>query len=60
MYVVAVGEEYTKWQGYKDPATGITKIGCSYGALCYSVHPGSHILCADGTLSLEVLEVRWL
>jgi pyruvate kinase len=55
--VVAVGDDYTKWEGFKDEATGETAIGCSYAALCSSVHEGSLILCADGTLTLQVLEV---
>lgn len=32
--VVAVGDDYDKWEGYKDEATGETKIGISYAKLC--------------------------
>ncbi len=36
---------------------GETKIGISYAKLCQSVAPGKRILIADGTLSIEVLEI---
>ncbi|KXZ44735.1 hypothetical protein GPECTOR_63g60 [Gonium pectorale] len=55
--VVAVGDEYDKWEGYADDETGETKIGISYAKLCQSVVPGSRILVADGSLSIEVIEV---
>lgn len=32
--LVAVGETYQTWEGYKDAATGETKIGISYAKLC--------------------------
>ncbi|GIL58673.1 hypothetical protein Vafri_13670 [Volvox africanus] len=53
--VVAVGDAYDKWEGYKDDATGETKIGISYAKLCQSVVPGSRILVADGSLAIEVV-----
>ncbi|EFJ40446.1 pyruvate kinase [Volvox carteri f. nagariensis] len=53
--VVAVGEDYVRWEGYKDEATGETKIGISYAKLCQSVAPGSRILVADGSLAIEVV-----
>mmetsp|Transcript_24730 Transcript_24730/g.44560 ORF Transcript_24730/g.44560 Transcript_24730/m.44560 type:complete len:729 (-) Transcript_24730:1196-3382(-) len=55
--LVAVGDKYTEWEGYKDETTGETKIGISYAKLCQSVKPGNRILIADGTLSIEVLEI---
>ena len=55
--LAAVGAEYTSFEGFKDEATGETVVGCSYAKLCSSVSPGMKILCADGTLSLEVLRV---
>ncbi|PNG99389.1 Pyruvate kinase, cytosolic isozyme, partial [Tetrabaena socialis] len=55
--VVAVGDDYDTYEGFKDEATGETKIGLSYAKLCQSVVPGSRILIADGTLSIEVLEI---
>ncbi|GIL77051.1 hypothetical protein Vretimale_3233 [Volvox reticuliferus] len=53
--VVAVGADYDKWEGYKDEETGETKIGISYAKLCQSVVPGSRILVADGSLTIEVV-----
>ena len=35
-----------------------TKLACSYSKLPQSVKPGNVILCADGSLSLEVVECR--
>ena len=32
--LVAVGDAYDKWEGFKDAATGETKIGISYDKLC--------------------------
>ncbi len=32
--VVAVGDDYDKWEGYKEEKTGETKIGISYAKLC--------------------------
>ncbi|KAG2495346.1 hypothetical protein HYH03_006615 [Edaphochlamys debaryana] len=55
--VVAVGDEYDKWEGYKDETTGETKIGLSYAKLCQSVQVGSRILVADGSLAIEVVEI---
>eukprot|EP00195_Chlamydomonas_chlamydogama_P007138 CAMPEP_0202895824 /NCGR_PEP_ID=MMETSP1392-20130828/4951_1 /ASSEMBLY_ACC=CAM_ASM_000868 /TAXON_ID=225041 /ORGANISM="Chlamydomonas chlamydogama, Strain SAG 11-48b" /LENGTH=1605 /DNA_ID=CAMNT_0049580967 /DNA_START=110 /DNA_END=4924 /DNA_ORIENTATION=+ len=55
--VVAVGDDYIKWEGYKDKTTGETKIGLSYVHLCQDVKPGNRILIADGTIALEVLEI---
>ena len=55
--VVAVGDEYTTWEGFKDAATGETKIGLSYAMLCQSVGPGNVILLADGSLSIQVVEI---
>ena len=54
--VYAAGpDEYTSWEGYKTPEE--TKIGCSYAKLCQSVKPGNKLLFADGSLSIEVLEI---
>ncbi|GFR42123.1 hypothetical protein Agub_g2966 [Astrephomene gubernaculifera] len=55
--VVAVGEAYIKWEGYKDEATGETKIGLSYSKLCRDVKPGGMIKIGDGLITLEVLEI---
>ncbi len=52
--VVAVGDAYTSWEGYKDEATGETKIGLSYAKLCRDVKPGSMIKIGDGQITLEV------
>ena len=52
--VVAVGDEYTTWEGFKDSGTGETKIGLSYAELCQSVGPGNVILLADGSVSIKV------
>ena len=46
--VVAVGEAYDKWEGFKDAATGETKIGLSYDKLCRDVKPGGVIKIGDG------------
>jgi hypothetical protein len=54
----AVGDDYTKWEGYRDDATGETHIGLSYAKLCSSVKPGNKILLADGSISITVDEVR--
>ncbi len=50
----AVGDAYTTWEGYKDPATGETHVGLSYDKLCSSVKPGNKILLADGSVSIAV------
>mmetsp|Transcript_24731 Transcript_24731/g.44566 ORF Transcript_24731/g.44566 Transcript_24731/m.44566 type:complete len:725 (-) Transcript_24731:218-2392(-) len=55
--LVAVGDKYNEWEGYKDEATGETKIGISYAKLCQHVKPGNKILIADGSLSIEITEV---
>ena len=55
--IEAVGDAYTKWEGYKDPATGETKIGLSYAKLCRDVKPGNKILLADGSISITVDEI---
>eukprot|EP00854_Cymbomonas_tetramitiformis_P018552 gene18553-22149_t len=53
--VYAAGAEYTTFEGYKTPEE--TKIGVSYEKLCQSVKPGNRMLFADGTLSIEVVEI---
>jgi len=55
--LVAVGHAYKTWEGGPDPDTGITKIGISYDKLCQSLKPGNIIKMADGSLSVQVLEV---
>lgn len=55
--LVAVGEDYAQWEGYKDLETGETKIGLSYRNLCSSVSAGSRILISNGALAIEVVEV---
>lgn len=37
--------------------TGETKIGISYEKLCQSLKPGNVVKMADGSLSVEVLEI---
>lgn len=54
MAVVAVGDDYTNWEGYKDAATGETKIGLSYAKLCQYLKPGHIILLSDGTITIKV------
>lgn len=51
------GDDYVKWEGFKDEATGETKIGLSYANLCRSIKVGGIILIADGAISIEVLEI---
>ena len=53
--VEAVGDAYTTFEGFKDETE--TRIGLSYPKLCESVSKGSHILLADGTISIEVEEI---
>eukprot|EP00899_Mesostigma_viride_P024158 jgi/Mesvir1/4927/Mv25062-RA.1 len=53
--VEAVGDNYTTFEGYKDDKE--TRIGLSYAGLCQSVKPGNRILLADGSISIEVLEI---
>lgn len=52
--MVAVGDAYTTWEGYKDEATGETKIGVSYAQLCKDVKEGGRILVADGAVTIQV------
>jgi pyruvate kinase len=53
--VEAVGDNYTTFEGYKTPEE--TRIGLSYAHLCQSITPGKRILLADGTISIEVVEI---
>jgi pyruvate kinase len=53
--VQAVGDDYTTFEGYKTATE--TRIGLSYAGLCQSMAPGKRILIADGTISIEVLEM---
>uniref|UniRef100_A0A061RE44 Pyruvate kinase n=1 Tax=Tetraselmis sp. GSL018 TaxID=582737 RepID=A0A061RE44_9CHLO len=55
--VVAVGDEYETWEGFRDEATGETRIGLSYSGLCQTVRRGSKILIADGSILVAVEEV---
>jgi pyruvate kinase len=52
--IVAVGADYTSFEGYKDEATGETVIGLSYSKLCQFVKPGNLILMSDGTITITV------
>lgn len=49
--IEAVGDKYTTFEGYKDAATGETRIGLSYPHLCQDVKVGGRILIGDGTVS---------
>lgn len=49
----AVGSRYSEFEGYSDEKE--TRIGLSYSALCQSVKPGSRILLADGSISIDIL-----
>lgn len=51
---MAVGADYTSFEGYKDEATGETVIGLSYAKLCQFVQPGNTILMSDGTITITV------
>ena len=53
--VEAVGPRYTEFEGYKTDKE--TRIGLSYEKLATSVSPGNRILVADGSISIEVVEV---
>jgi pyruvate kinase len=53
--VEAVGDAYTSFEGYKTETE--TRIGLSYAGLCQSISPGKRILLADGTISIEVVEI---
>lgn len=53
--VEAVGDRYTSFEGHKTAEE--TRIGLSYDKLCQSVVPGNRILLADGTISIEVVEI---
>jgi hypothetical protein len=55
--IVAVGNDYTSWEGGLEEASGRARIGLSYAKLCQSVRPGQIILMADGNVSVEVLQV---
>jgi pyruvate kinase len=55
--LVAVGDAYTSWEGYKDPETGETRIGISYEQLCDDVKEGSRILIGDGAILIQVCAV---
>eukprot|EP01043_Picozoa_sp_COSAG02_P020892 COSAG02_NODE_1043_length_15014_cov_8.766007_16_plen_618_part_00 len=55
--VFAAGDSYTSFEGYKDPATGKTVIGCSYAALASTVKPGDRMLFADGSVVFLVEEI---
>ncbi len=57
IFIEAVGDAYTTWEGFKDPVTGETRIGLSYDKLCSSVQAGNKILLADGSISITVNEV---
>ncbi len=52
--VVAVGAEYDSWEGFKDEASGETRIGLSYSRLCQDVKEGGRILLADGSVTIQV------
>lgn len=52
--VVAVGDDYTSWEGYKDESSRETKIGLSYAKLCQDVKVGGRILLADGSVGIKV------
>ena len=56
--VVAVGDKYTTWEGFKDEATGETRIGLSYQHLCRDVKVGGMIKIGDGLITLEVRACR--
>lgn len=53
--VEAVGDSYVSFEGSQTPDE--TRIGLSYANLCQSVQPGNKILLADGTISIEVMEI---
>lgn len=53
--IEAVGDAYTIFEGYVHDTE--TRIGLSYEKLCQTVKPGGKILLADGTISIEVLEI---
>ena len=55
--VVAVGDEFITWEGFKDAETGETSIGVSYSDLCKSVAPGSKILLSGASIAIEVTEI---
>jgi hypothetical protein len=47
--LVAVGPDYTTWEGGLDPATGKARIGISYEKLCQSLKPGN-VIKVDGAM----------
>ncbi|KAL6747625.1 pyruvate kinase [Haematococcus lacustris] len=55
--LVAVGDQYTSWEGGLNPETGEVRIGVSYAKLCRSMSPGKRILISDGSLVIEVLRI---
>jgi pyruvate kinase len=55
IFIEAVGDEYTTWEGYKNDTE--TRIGLSYAKLCQSVKIGNRILIADGSIVIEVKEI---
>jgi pyruvate kinase len=55
--VFAAGDSYTSFEGYKDPVTGETVVGCSYAALARTVKPGDRMLFADGSVVFLVEEI---
>jgi len=55
--IVAVGSGYTSWEGGRDPDTNKVTIGLSYDKLCRDVKPGGRVLLADGSCSIQVLEI---
>ncbi|PNG99327.1 Pyruvate kinase, partial [Tetrabaena socialis] len=57
IFIEAVGANYISWEGFKDEATGETRIGLSYDKLCTSVQPGNKILLADGSISIAIDEI---
>jgi hypothetical protein len=56
--IIAVGADYTTWEGGRDPVTGQARIGLSYDKLCRDVKPGGRILLADGSCCVQVCGTR--
>lgn len=50
------GDDYVTWEGYKDEATGETKIGLSYAHLCRDVKAGGRIKIGDGQVRREPVD----
>lgn len=55
--IVAAGDEYTSYEGFKDEETGETVIGCSYARLAQTVKPGNRLLFADGSVVIEITDI---